>query len=224
MNVVTFINQPIPRSLVFAVLEIVGENIEGLSKQKVASDSPMFDLAKEQIIQEIGMYLSWCGAGNGVHLIAADEQQGDKKELLGFMLITAHLDGSKVAGLNYTAVRQQHRRKGVLREMMSELTKHYPVVGLGSSIENVPIYERLGFSPVGARGTQISMTNGVIPRGQMASVDMDFVNQLPTVKKQKEILRDRFGKKVKSVYDDFKQLQVEEAERVKQYLKGREVL
>lgn len=224
MNVVTFINERIPTSLVYAVLEIVAENIEGLCKQKLAPDSPMFDLAKEQIIQEIGMYLSWCGTGKAVHLIAADEQQGDKKELLGFMLITAHLDGSKVAGLNYTAVRQQHRRKGVLREMMSELTKHYPLVGLGSSIENVTVYERLGFSPVGARETQISMANGVIPRGQMDSVDMDFVNQLPTVKKQKEILRDRFGKKVKSVYDDFKQLQVEEAERVKQYLKGREVL
>lgn len=204
MAKIEFYDRSISEGLLQAVLEIVGENVDSLSKQKVAKDDPLFGLAQAELIAEIAMYLQWVGRpGMGTYLITAAEQEATQKLLVGFMIVTAHLDGAKVAGLNYTAVREGYRGTGVLRQMMSELTQRYPLIGLSASVENVPVYEHLGFSPVGPRGTHVEMKNGELAKGQMISVDMDVVANLPTVLEQKSLLRQKYGKKVRDAYTAF---------------------
>lgn len=224
MAQIEFYDRGISEGLLQSVLGIVAENITSLSKQKVSKTDPLYGVAKAELIAEVALYLQWVGNPEmDIYLIAAAEQEESHKILVGFMIISAHRNGSKVAGLNYTAVRAENRREGILRQMMDVLTQHFPLIGLSASIENVPVYERLGFYPVGPRGTHVEMKNGDLPKGEMTTVDMDYVSTLPTVQKQKALLRDKYGKKVRDVYTNFSKVQRVEADRVLDYLKSREI-
>lgn len=197
-------------------------NIHSLSKQKVGVNDPLYGLAREELMTEMSMYLQWVGNPKmATSLVIAVEQVDNQKMVVGFMIVTAHIVGSKVAGVNYAAVREGYRRQGVLRLMMADLTQRIPKIGLSASVENVPVYEKLGFFPIERRGTHVAMANCELPKGQMMSVDMEYVGKLPHVQHQRSMLRDKYGKKVRDVYAEFERAQRQEGQRAQEYLASR---
>lgn len=195
MKVQVYSGRPIPDGVFNAALAMADDNLVSLSKQVLTEGSPIFGLARAMLLQEIGRYLDGVGQpGIPFHLIAAALEESAGHRLVGFMVFTTRLQGDpSVAGMNYAAVAEPDRRKGVLREMMATLKSSYPIVALTCSIENVQLYERLGFYPTGARGTHITMENAPLPPGQTMCVDMDEVEASPLCQREKQAIRDRYG-------------------------------
>jgi hypothetical protein len=144
---------------------------------------------------------------------------------VGFMIFTTRVQGDpRVAGLNYAAVVEQDRRKGVLREMMATLQSYYPIVALTCSIENVQVYERLGFYPTGASGTHVSMESAPLPQAKQCVSIWMRSRRLCSARERKQAIRDRFGAQESEQYAAFTAIQRGEANRVREYLAGRGVL
>ncbi|EPG9350371.1 hypothetical protein ACKU3Z_031470 [Pseudomonas aeruginosa] len=225
MKLQVFSESPISDWLFNAVMTLANENLVSLSKQILTEDSPIFGLARAMLLQEIGGYLDGIGQqGIPFHLIAAVQEGSDGHRLVGFMIFTTRVQGDpRVAGLNYAAVVEQDRRKGVLREMMATLQSYYPIVALTCSIENVQVYERLGFYPTGARGTHVTMESAPLPPGQTMCVDMDEIEASLQCQREKQAIRDRFGAQESEQYAAFTAIQRGEANRVREYLAGRGV-
>lgn len=225
MKILVLTGRAIPGGLFNAVMAMAEDNLVSLSKQVITEDSPIFGLARVKLLQEIGRYLDGIGQpGIPFHLIVALKEEADGDRLLGFMVYTTRIQGDpSVAGLNYAAVAKPERRKGVLREMMATLQSSYPIVALTCSIENVPIYEALGFYPKGASGTHVTMESAPLPPGQTMCVDMDVVEASAQCWREKQALRDRFGENEKELYDAFTAIQRVEAQRVIAYLAERGV-
>ncbi|MEA8593042.1 hypothetical protein PZT57_30815 [Pseudomonas aeruginosa] len=226
MKVQVFSRRPIPDGVFNAVMALANDNLVSLSKQVLTEDSPIFGLARAMLLQEICRYLDGIGQpGIPFHLIAAVQEESAGHRLVGFMVFTTRLQGDpRVAGLNYAAVAEPDRRKGVLRELMATLQSSYPIVALTCSIENVQVYERLGFYPTGARGTHVTMENAPLPPGQTLCVDMDEVEASPQCQREKQAIRDRFGAQEPEQYAAFTAIQRGEAKRVREYLAGRGVV
>lgn len=223
MEFTRFANQHVPHSLQRDILAMVEENLPSLSKQKVDLQSSMYDVVLTTIQQETALYLSWIGDPEfPTELIVAKQQESGDNQLVGFLLYSIPVTGEGAATIHYTAVNHLSRQQGVLRSMMATLVSRNPVVTLCCSIENVPIYERLGFYVTNTQVTNVGMANRPLPPGlQTITVDMVYINKLSPVKDAKQALKSKFGKKVAAEYAKFTAIQRAEEERVVAYVASR---
>lgn len=226
MKVVHLAGSPLSRALIDAVLVLVEENLISLSAQVLTIDSPLYGLARAKLIQEIRLYLEGIGQpGIPFHLMAAFQEGPEGDHLVGFMVFTTRVRGEpSVAGLNYTAVAEPNRRRGVLKSMMAALQAQYPIVALTCSIENVPVYERLGFYPTGARQTHVIMESAPLTQGQTMCVDMEMVDATSECVRERRALREKYGENEGAHYAAFNAAQLQEARRVKLFLAQRGIV
>lgn len=224
MNVIRLYNQQIPHKLKDEILEMFDKNIPDLSKEKVTAESPLYALVRIQLQQEISGYLSFVEERSlPTELIGAIENTPDGNQLAGFLLYSTSVTGDEgAATIHYTVVEEARRRQGVLRSMMSTLTGMNPAVSLCCSIENVSIYESLGFYVVSAHGTNVRMATMPMPAdGQTITVDMEEIAKSHLTESARQALKDRFGKKVRAEYDKFRMIQRAEAARVAEFVAQR---
>jgi GNAT superfamily N-acetyltransferase len=120
--------------------------------QHIDSHSPLLALAEAEVGILLGGSLRMVGAGarqvfNGVMcdlkvgVIAAIDDEAEVPRLAGFIQYKPRLLTQGVATIGYAAVVEEHRGKGVFKQMLDELKSRYPVIGLDCPLELVPLRE-----------------------------------------------------------------------------------
>jgi len=98
-----------------------------------------------------------CDLVRCTHLIVAENEPG---QIAGFIFFTESTTNSSVCEIDFTAVKDDCRRRGVLSEMLRVLALGYESIHLDCSAENETIFSRFGFVPTGTRQKHKLMERG----------------------------------------------------------------
>ena len=147
---------PVTPQICAGILELVGENVTSLSMSSPPKSHPLFDGYKAMLVEEIRTYITRHDLPQ-IEVLTASSEDG---RIIGFLLFGLVETNVLECNIYYTAVRNQFRRQGVMRQMMQKVLDISPALGLSCDIELVPVYKRYGFRPVDTRETQIVMFIG----------------------------------------------------------------
>jgi len=169
---------PVTPAICAAILELVGENVTSLSIFRAPREHPLFDGYKAMLVEEIRTYITQQDLAQ-IELLTASSEDGN---IIGFLLFGLVDTDVLECNIYYTAVQKQSRRRGIMSQMMQEVLKISPSIGLSCDIAMVPIYKRYGFRPVAVGETQIVMFIGV-PTGVTPVVSIEDLNKMEAVDK-----------------------------------------
>jgi ribosomal protein S18 acetylase RimI-like enzyme len=213
------------------ILQLAHKHASELSSHVISTDSPLFKLAQAEVYELLGDALRSISSPesiliNGVYhpasagvIIAIDETKGDGT-FGGFLQYKPRLPRCDSASIGYAAVSAAYRGQGVLRSMIQELLKSYPSLGLDCPLALVPLYERLGFKPVGRQGTHVAMVTGP-QSGKGWAIDQATLEKRPTYMRAKEEIRAQLGKQTRDAYAQRDEDDRAAAKEVDQFLASR---
>ncbi|WP_213664172.1 GNAT family N-acetyltransferase [Stutzerimonas stutzeri] len=168
---------PPSQSIGIQLLQMVEEYVTDLSMLSVPASNPLYEVYRWALPIEVGAYIQRIGMNPNEPvelLLAVDE--ADPKVLVGFILYSPVPTHPEACGINYMAVSQSHRRRGIGQAMLKELIALYPHVELTCTIKKVPFYEAAGFIVLDAHDTQVVMnTRSASTPGMMAVVDVTSI-------------------------------------------------
>jgi GNAT superfamily N-acetyltransferase len=167
---------PVTPKICDAILELVGENVTSLSMSSPPKSHPLFDGYKTMLVEEVRTYITRHDLPQ-IEVLTASSEDGS---IIGFLLFGLVETNVLECNIYYTAVRNQFRRQGVMRQMMQMVLDISPALGLSCDIALVPVYKRYGFRPVDARETQIVMFIGK-PTGITPVVSVEDLKRLEAV-------------------------------------------
>jgi len=146
-------------------------------------DHPLYVISQIYLGFELHAYLSAIGhpgGGNGELLVAFDDEHPGTA--IGFLLYMPITDSVNSCGVNYGAVREASRGRGIFTALVRKMLSRYPLASLSCFVESVPLYERLGFRVEVARSTQVQMTTDPNPGDQtMTVIDLSRLQGHPVV-------------------------------------------
>lgn len=179
------------------VIAIVEDNITDLSMLSVPASNHLFGIYEWALPIEIGSYMSRIGkvASEPVELLlAVDDTAG--QEVVGFLLYSPVPTHRDACGVNYMAVKQNSRRRGIGSELTKRLVVQYPHTELTCAVKKVPFYESLGFQVLDAHNTQVVMnTRSASTTGLMAVLNVTALYESSDAKAIHSRLVQRWGLK-----------------------------
>lgn len=138
------------------ITQLVIDNLTDISAVAIAPSNPLYPLYQYGVGHEVHQYLQTVGASGDVTaqlLVALDHED----RLLGFALYLPVKGDDQACALTYLAVGAQHRRQGIARALLGEMTARYPHAELACVVARVPWFRNLGFKVLGARGSHVWM-------------------------------------------------------------------
>ncbi|UVM58016.1 GNAT family N-acetyltransferase [Pseudomonas sp. B21-012] len=153
------------------ILQMVVDYLTDISSVALAPSNPLYSLYQYGIGFEVHLYLQAMDGSRGipVELIVALDLD-DPEQVVGFLLYLPLKDDPQACSVAYLAVHASHRRQGIARAMLAQMTARYPQAELGCVASKVPVFEALGFQVTGARGPQVLMNTHAEPSAGMAAV------------------------------------------------------
>ncbi|UVL63706.1 GNAT family N-acetyltransferase [Pseudomonas sp. B21-032] len=153
------------------ILQMVVDYLTDISSVALAPSNPLYSLYQYGIGFEVHLYLQAMDGSRGipVELIVALDLD-DPELVVGFLLYLPLKDDPQACSVAYLAVHASHRRQGIARAMLAQMTARYPQAELGCVAAKVPVFEALGFQVTGARGPQVLMNTHAEPSAGMAAV------------------------------------------------------
>ncbi|MDH4602516.1 MULTISPECIES: GNAT family N-acetyltransferase [Pseudomonas syringae group] len=185
-----------------------------LINKSVKPHGPTSSLCMAQVEIEVREYLrdalTRC---YGLPVSALLAKDTSTSEVIGFAVI---LGGNcpTDCGINYVAVHADHRRKGILREMLERVKSRFTHIGLACDVDKVPYYESLDFRVTGHEAGQVTMTWGLDRPGASMPV-LDFAQNEDIIQATSTFFRVH-GHKAESILRQVAQKQ----ELVNQYTQG----
>jgi ribosomal protein S18 acetylase RimI-like enzyme len=158
MPIVTRYETPPPEAIKSQIMQMVVDYVTDISMVAIAPSNPLYNLYQYGIGYEVHLYLDAMDGSRdiSVELIVTTDDQ-DPETVIGFLLYLPVKDDPQACAVAYMAVQARHRRHGVARTMLGEMTSRYPHAELACFVAKVPYFEALGFQVVGARGPQVLM-------------------------------------------------------------------
>ncbi|MDD0974624.1 GNAT family N-acetyltransferase [Pseudomonas fontis] len=170
MPSITLFHTPPPETIKAQVQQMVIDYLTDVSQVAIAPSNPLYQLYQYGVGFEVHLYLqAMDGTRNlPVELIVALDEH-DPETVLGFVLYQPVIDDAQACAVVYMAVRAAHRRQGIARSMLQQLTARYPHVELACTVNKVAYFEAMGLQVLAARGPQVLMntrdyrTDGLLP-------------------------------------------------------------
>jgi ribosomal protein S18 acetylase RimI-like enzyme len=194
---ITHFETPPPESIDSQIMQMVVDYLTDISMVALAPSNPLYPLYQYGVGYEIHLYLEAMSGAKDilVELIVAFDEK-DPEQVIGFVLYLPVTDDPQACAVAYMAVRATHRRQGVARQMLKEMTARYPHAELGCSVAKVPAFEAMGFQVLGARGPQVLMnTRDHVTQGMLAVLDIAPIYQSLEVRQIHTYLLGQHGKR-----------------------------
>lgn len=197
VKIMRFQASPPSHALGEQVIKLVEENITDLSMLSVPPSNHLYGIYHWALGIEVGSYMSRIGrvASEPVELLLAiDDAAGG--EVVGFLLYSPVPTHPEACGVNYMAVKQSRRRRGIGSELMKEMVAQYPHAELTCSVKKVPFYQSVGFKVLDSHNTQVVMnTRSASTTGQMAVLNVSPIYESSEAKTLHNRLVQRWGLK-----------------------------
>lgn len=179
MFTLAHLDTPPPESLKSQVLQMVVDYLGDISPVSLTPSNPLYQLYQYVVGLEVHRYLdSMDGAQAGQPELIMALDADDPARLLGFALYLSYVDDPEACALVYLAVQASHRRQGIGRAMVGEMTRRYPHAEVACVAGKAPYFEALGFLPLAARGPQVVMnTRNQASDGLVAVQDLQPIFQ-----------------------------------------------
>lgn len=179
------------------VIAIVKDNVTDLSLVAVPPSNLMYEFYRWALPTEVGFYMSRIGmtVSEPVELLLAFDN-ATPNEVVGFLLYSPIPTHPDACGVNYMAVKQSHRRRGVGSELMKTLIELYPYTELTCAVKKVPFYQSLGLQVLDHHLTQIVMnTRTASCDGEIAIINIESIYESDEANAMKQSLVQRWGVK-----------------------------
>lgn len=179
------------------VITIVKDYVTDLSLVAVPPSNLMYEFYRWALPTEVGFYMSRIGmtVSEPVELLLAFDN-ATPNEVVGFLLYSPIPTHPDACGVNYMAVKQSHRRRGVGSELMKTLIELYPYTELTCSVKKVPFYQSLGLQVLDHHLTQIVMnTRTASCDGEIAIINVESIYESDEANVMKQSLVQRWGGK-----------------------------
>jgi hypothetical protein len=139
--------------------------------------------------------------------------------VLGFALYLPAKDDPEACTLAYMAVQAGHRRHGMARAMLQQMTSRHPHAELACVASKVPAFEAMGFQVLAARGPQVLMnTWDHGSDGMVAVQDLGPIFQSKEVRQIHAYLLKQHGNKAMSDAEKKRDRQLDQMARQAQAL------
>ncbi|MHC8320837.1 GNAT family N-acetyltransferase [Pseudomonas sp. GB2N2] len=197
MPQITHFKTPCPEHLTSQILQMVVDNLTDISMVAIPPSNLLYNVYQYAIGYEVHLYLQALSGEKGVavELIVATDVD-DPQTVIGFLLYLPIKDDPQACGVAYMAVQAGHRRQGVARKMLREMTARYPHAELTCGVGKVSWFESMGFQVVGARGTQVLMnTRDHRSEGLMGLLDVSAIYSSLEVRQIHTYLLQKHGKR-----------------------------
>ncbi|MNJ28344.1 Acetyltransferase (GNAT) family protein [compost metagenome] len=163
--------QGIDQLILDAVLDLAESEACSLAAYSVSVESPLALLPKVQVRKRLIDNLQpFFGSikynrteltvKSGL-ILAFDDGEPGARTVVGFIDFIPRLYTQSTASIGVIVVSPEHRGKGVMKAMLAELQKRFPVLVLDCSLKLVHMYEGLGFYSIAPEGAHVSMANGL---------------------------------------------------------------
>ncbi|WP_268800878.1 GNAT family N-acetyltransferase [Pseudomonas huanghezhanensis] len=186
-----------PESINSQIMQLVVDYVTDISMVAIAPSNPLYKLYQYGIGYEVHLYLDAMSGDKGVPvelMVAFDEQ--NPEQVIGFVLYLPVTDDPQACTIAYMGVLATHRRQGVARTMLAQITARYPHAELACFVSRVPTFEALGFQVLGARGPQVLMnTRDHGTEGALAVLDVASIYNSLEVRQIHTYLLGQHGKK-----------------------------
>jgi hypothetical protein len=169
------IEDTISKNDVAPILSLALSNYVDLINKVVKISGPTSSLCKTILKVEINEYLQDLITGHhGMPGSIAIARENSSQDIVGFALGMESL-APEHCGISYAAVRNDMRRNGILRSMLSSFQNRYSTIELSCHPKSVIIYQNLGFRVCGRQQVQVAMRWGVPrPQGSMPTVNVEI--------------------------------------------------
>lgn len=140
------------------VIQLVIDNLSAISTVAIAPSNPLYALYQYGVGHEVHQYLQAMGGDQEVtaELLVASHPH-TPETLLGFALYLPVQGDDQACALAYLAVAAQHRRQGIARALLDEMTQRYPHAELTCVAASAPWFQAMGFQALGVRGAHVWM-------------------------------------------------------------------
>lgn len=184
MFTLTHLDTPPPESMKSQVLQMVVDYLSDISPVSLRPSNPLYQLYQYVVGFEVHRYLdSMDGAQAGKPQLIMALDAEDPAHLVGFALYLPYIGDPEACSLLYLAVVTSHRRQGIGRAMIEQMTARYPHAEVACVAGKVPYFESLGFLPLAARGPQVVMNTRSQPsNGVVAVQDLEPIFQSEEVR------------------------------------------
>jgi GNAT superfamily N-acetyltransferase len=197
MPALTHFVAPPEESIKSQILQMVVDYLSDISAVGIPPSNPLYNLYQYGIGFEVHRYLD-AMSGDGelkVELVVACDVD-DPDTVIGFLLYLPLQDDPEACTVAYLAVHSQHRRQGVARALLQQMTARYPHAELACAASKVACFEALGFQVIGARGPQVLMnTRDHASDGRVAVLDVAPIYRTLEVQQIHSYLLKQHGKR-----------------------------
>lgn len=174
MSITLYDSAPPPGGVRSQILQLVHDNVTDLGMYSVPQSNLLYEIYSWALPVEVGEYMKRIGAipSQPVELLVAFDGSAHE-EVTGFVLYSPVPTHPDACGINYMAVKQTHRRRGIGGELMKSVVAMYPHTELTCTVKKVPFYESVGFQVLDTHNTQVVMnTRSASTTGLMATLDV----------------------------------------------------
>lgn len=176
------------------ITQLVVDNLTDISAVAIAPSNPLYPLYQYGVGLEVHRYLQSLGSSAEVSAELLVAMEGDT--LLGFALYLPVKGDPQACALAYLAVAAQHRRKGIARALLGEMTRRYAHAELACVVARVPWFQAMGFRVLGVRGAHVWMnTREHGSDGLVAVLDVAAIYQTLEVRQIHAYLLKQHGKR-----------------------------
>ncbi|MBX8557011.1 hypothetical protein K5D56_26220 [Pseudomonas cichorii] len=205
---------------IYQAITLARVNYVELINKLIKPHGPTSSLCIAQVEAEVREYLldalTGCYGGFTEAILAKDQVSG---ELIGFTIV---LRGNAPAdcGISYTVVNVNHRRRGILREMLKGVQARFTHIGLACNVDKVPYYEALGFYITSADLAQVAMCCGINkPDATMRALDFSLNSSIAEAVATFQRVN---GTKTESILSKIGEIQERRFEYVERYVAKRQ--
>ncbi|MCF5715919.1 GNAT family N-acetyltransferase (plasmid) [Pseudomonas tremae] len=179
------------------IIAMVKDYVTDLSLVAVPPSNLLYEFYRWALSTEVGFYMVRIGltASEPVELLLAFDN-ATPNEVAGFLLYSPIPTHPEACGVNYMAVKESYRRRGIGSELVKTLIELYPYTELTCAIKKVPFYQSLGFQVLDHHVTQVVMnTRTASCDGEMAIVNVESIYESDEANAVKQSLLQRWGMK-----------------------------
>ncbi|GLK88458.1 GNAT family N-acetyltransferase [Pseudomonas turukhanskensis] len=200
MFTLVHLDTPPPEALKSQVLEMVVDYFSDISPVPLTPSNPLYQLYQYVIGFEVHLYLQAMDSTQphtARLLLALDDE--DPSQVLGFALYLPSEDDTEACTLAYMAVKTSHRRRGIARALLQQITARRPHLELACATAKVPTFEALGLQVVTAQGPHVVLsTRNYRSAGMVAVQDLAPIYQSQEVRQIHAYLLKQNGNKAMS--------------------------